>query len=85
MTLKELCVVLDFTVTLGHDFKQQVMADFKPMVEVIDGGMLISTCGRGVDVNSAIADLCDQVSNKRIRISRGEPAERRQLPTITLK
>lgn len=85
MTLKELCIVLDFTVTLSHDFKAQVMADFKPMVEIIDGSMLVSTCGRGADVNSALEDLCVQVSNKRIRISRGEPLERRQLPVVTLK
>lgn len=85
MTLKELCIVLDFTVTLDHDCKAQVMANFNPMVEAIDGPILVSTCGRGEDVNSAIADLCRQVSNKRIRISRGEPAERRQLPTITLQ
>ena len=85
MTLKELCIVLDFTVTLNHDYKAQVMADFKPMVEIIDGPMLVSTCGRGDDVNSAMADLCAQISNKRIRICRGEPAERRQLPAITLK
>ena len=85
MTLKELVLVLDMTVTLSHDSKDQVMADFKPMVEIIDGGMLSSTCGRGHDVNSALEDLCSQVSWKHVRISRGSPAERVHLPKVTLK
>ena len=84
MTLKELCLMKDIKIVLDLDARQNWIANIEPMLEVVDNGMLTSTCGRGLGVGDALMNLCQQISGKRVRLSRGDPAERFDVPTVVL-
>lgn len=84
MTLKELCLMKDLQITLGLDMNNNWTANIEPMLEVVDGCCLVSTCGRGVTVALALEGLCNQISGTKVRLNRGEPAERFILPLVEL-
>ena len=79
MQLKELLLMQDLKIELDLTLTPERLwvANFSPMVEVAEDGVLIGTCGYGASIDKAIFEMCMKVSNKRIRISQPEGGEQR--------
>ena len=82
MKLKDLCLLKDLKIVLALDVAQNWMARIEPMLEVVDGSVLISICGRGEEIEDALNLLCNQISGHKVRLNRSTPAERFNLPNV---